>query len=735
MRRNSICTKYCVQVLLFIFALTFGVSVQAVIKPSERDALIAFYDATGGDGWANTTNKWKKADGVNFNDAGTECSWFGVTCADLGGGEHAVIKLDLASNGLTGYLPAEGGNPANPALNDLTHLEELLLGTNLITGDIPADIGDLTSLTVLSLYTNLFSGTIPTSLGSLTSLTSLSLAENDLTGSIPSQLGALTSLTVLSLHNNHLEGSIPVEFAALTGLDVLLLQSNKLTGSIPGGLTSLTSLDFTWLDIRFNGLHTDDGTLKTFLNSKQGGGDFEATQTIDADGVVTTSVGLTEVDLGWNPAAYIQAGGYRVYLSSQPDTDFTLKQEVIDKGSTGITVSSLIGCTVYYSRVHSYTEPHANNFNEVESDGQVGDTLQFMTTGSGGCSPVIISGPGSYTLAENVAVGAGVTIITALDSDSGILTYSIIAGNDSGDFAIDANSGAITIASALDFETTPGYSLTVMASDGVNDSATETVTVNVTNINDNTPAITGGTGDFSIAENLAQGETITSIIATDLDGDTLTYSIPAGNESGTFGISGTGVITLAKALDFETPPTSYDLTIMVSDGPTSVTGNVTVNVTGFDEAPSLTGGMGTFSRAENVAVGDVITTLTASDPEGTAPIFSIKAGNNSGHFAINAASGAITLAKALDFESTTSYTLTVMASDGFNESATETVTVNVTDVDESSTGTDTAAAGGGGGGCSIRPDAEFDPTLLFWICLSVVYLMRKRPVMINKLAA
>ena len=74
----------------------------------------------------------------------------------------------------------------------------------------------------------------------------------------------------------------------------------------------------------------------------------------------------------------------------------------------------------------------------------------------------------------------------------------------------------LTFNSAPDYETKTSYTATVTASDGTN-SATQNITVNVTNVNDNTPSITSS-ATFSADENQTSIGTVT---ATDEDGDTI----------------------------------------------------------------------------------------------------------------------------------------------------------------------------------------------------------------------
>ena len=143
------------------------------------------------------------------------------------------------------------------------------------------------------------------------------------------------------------------------------------------------------------------------------------------------------------------------------------------------------------------------------------------------------------------------------------------------------------------------------ASDGTN-SSTQNITVNLTNLNDNTPSITSS-ATFSAAENQTAIGTVT---ATDADGDTLSYSL-SGTDASSMSInSSSGVLIFNSAPDYETK-TSYTATVTVSDGTNSVTQNITVSITNIvnDEAPVFTSGA-TFSAAENqTAIG----TVTAMD--------------------------------------------------------------------------------------------------------------------------
>ena len=184
--------------------------------------------------------------------------------------------------------------------------------------------------------------------------------------------------------------------------------------------------------------------------------------------------------------------------------------------------------------------------------------------------------------------------------DDDTLTYSITAGNNDGLFAMDSSSGAITVDKALDHETADTHSLTVKAADAAL-SATATVTVTVTDVNE-VPSISASS--FTIAENASVGAAVGTKTGTDVDGDTLAYSITAGNNDGLFAMdSSSGAITVKAALDHETA-SSHSLTVQAADAALSATATVTVNVTDVNEVPSISAS--SFTIAENASVGAAV---------------------------------------------------------------------------------------------------------------------------------
>jgi VCBS repeat-containing protein len=326
--------------------------------------------------------------------------------------------------------------------------------------------------------------------------------------------------------------------------------------------------------------------------------------------------------------------------------------------------------------------------------------------------------------AATTDAGLSGTLVGA-DVDAGdTLTYGIVGGTANGDgtvsrvgtygtLTVDTSTGAYSYAKdaaaieALDAGDTPTDSFTVSVSDGDGPLVTQTYEVHLSGADD-APTLADPT-DGAIAE-VDQSAATTdaglsgTLVGADVDaGDTLTYGIVGGTANGdgtvsrvgTYGTltvdTSTGAYSYAKdaaaieALDAgDTPTDSFTVSVSDGDGPL-VTQTYEVHLSGADDAPVITapngGNAHTVTFAENTALGTVIANVDATDVDSPLLTYSITGGNEAGRFAIDSATGVITLAAALDYETTTSYTLAIQVSDG-SLADTQQIVVNVTDVVE-----------------------------------------------------
>ena len=270
-----------------------------------------------------------------------------------------------------------------------------------------------------------------------------------------------------------------------------------------------------------------------------------------------------------------------------------------------------------------------------------------------------------------------VSSISPSDVDGDTLTLTL-SGSDATSFSL-TNVGVLSFISAPDYEVKKSYSITISATDGTL-TVSKDITVAITNVNDVAPVISSS-ASYSSAENQT---TIGSVSASDVEGDTLTYSI-SGTE---LAISSTGVITFISAPDYETK-SSYTATVTVSDGVNTASKALTVSVTNVNDiAPVITSSASSYALNENSTA--VIATITASDAEGDSVVYSTS-GTDASFFNIGSSSGVLTLKVAPDYETKSSYSFNVVASDGVNNGS-KAITLSIANLNDNSPSFTSSAA-------------------------------------------
>ncbi|MCY3895377.1 MAG: cadherin repeat domain-containing protein, partial [Chloroflexi bacterium] len=319
---------------------------------------------------------------------------------------------------------------------------------------------------------------------------------------------------------------------------------------------------------------------------------------------------------------------------------------------------------------------------EARAGGSQATTTATVTVTDVDEAPAFGAADYGFSVAEDAATGAAVGSVSATDPEDGDLTYAITAGNEAGAFAINTGTGALTVAGALDYETTDEYHLTVTASDAAGHTATADIEITVTDVAF-PPVFAEASYAWTVAEDAAMAAALGSVSATEPEGGAVTFKITAGNGAGHVAIdSSTGALTVAGALDYETTP-SYSLTVEATSGGGAATATatvpVTVTVTNVDEPPVFGAASYAFSVAEDAALGTTIGTVTASDPEGGTVVYDITVGNDALTWAVDALQGAVVVGARLNQAATPSYRLTVRAGSlAGGPSATTTVTITVT---------------------------------------------------------
>ncbi len=297
----------------------------------------------------------------------------------------------------------------------------------------------------------------------------------------------------------------------------------------------------------------------------------------------------------------------------------------------------------------------------------------------------------TQTVAENTPAGANIgTPYSVTDADGDTVTYSL-EGADADAFDIDTETGQIKTEAVLDYETETSYSVTIRVSDGeFTDSIA--VRIDVTDVEENRdPVFTeGDTATRTVQENIYWRINIGSAIeATDPDNDALTYTL-SGTDADSFEIVSTSGQLKTKAtatFDYETK-SSYSVTVSVSDGKGgSDSIDVTIRVIDVYEgstnrAPVFTEGDST-TRAvrENTAVGTLIgTPVSATDVNRKDILTYSLRGPDAASFSIDPTTGQLRTRAILDYETKSSYSVTVSVSDGRGRRDSIDVTITLGDV-------------------------------------------------------
>jgi hypothetical protein len=267
-------------------------------------------------------------------------------------------------------------------------------------------------------------------------------------------------------------------------------------------------------------------------------------------------------------------------------------------------------------------------------------------------------------------------ILEATDADGSDLDYSISRTNAS--LFNCTSKGVVTFKNAPDYEKDKHtYTFRAIVTDG-DHNATQDITINITDKNDETPVFTGS-NSANAEEN--QRNAIT-LVATDADaGDVLTYSISGGADAGSFNIIGAVVAFKNSEIpNYESGKISYSFIAKVTDKKNhSSTRNVTINITDKNDETPVFIGLNSANVEENQR--NVIR-LTATDADtGNTLVYSISGTDASLFTCTNA--GIVTFNTAPDYEQKKHrYSFVATVTDG-DHNAIQNVTItllNETDV-------------------------------------------------------
>ncbi|XP_062873349.1 protocadherin Fat 3a isoform X1 [Trichomycterus rosablanca] len=292
------------------------------------------------------------------------------------------------------------------------------------------------------------------------------------------------------------------------------------------------------------------------------------------------------------------------------------------------------------------------------------------------------------TVAEDTPPDTEVLQVLASDRDEHHrLTFALSGSVDPASmrlFRINANTGHIYTAQRLDHETNTQHVLSVTVKDQEFPyrRSVARVLVGVEDVNDHAPQFTMAMYDGRVYESAALGSAVVAVTALDKDkgqNAQISYSIESGNTGSTFRVDPVlGIVSVARELELSTMG-HYVLTVRGVDHgspPLSSTTVVRIAVTLSDNSPPR------FPQSEYQAevsegVGAGTSVITVGALSLSTPTYEIHHGDRT--FRINQYSGVITTHRALDYESVSSYSLIVTATNMAGQSSNASVTVSVLD--------------------------------------------------------
>ncbi|XP_005464567.1 cadherin-6 [Oreochromis niloticus] len=308
---------------------------------------------------------------------------------------------------------------------------------------------------------------------------------------------------------------------------------------------------------------------------------------------------------------------------------------------------------------------------------------------------------------ERSDIGTSVTQVTATDADdrmygnSAKLVYSISQGHPY--FSVEPNTGVIRTALGpgdMDREQREHYQVVIEAKDmggqrgGLTGSTV--VKITLTDVNDNPPRFTQSIYQFRVPESSKSGSIVGRIQATDKDigkNSEMDFTIISGDGMEMFDISTDketqeGLITVRKPLDYEKKP-SYTIELQVqntqeyvrfmSSGPKDMA-TVRLAVDDVDEPPVFEKASYLYEVKEDVAVGTVVGSVSAMDPDRARSIvnYSIDRRTDRGHlFNVYPMNGSVFLLKSLDRETTAWHNISIVATELNNPRQSSSVSVYI----------------------------------------------------------
>ncbi|CAH2301204.1 protocadherin-23 [Pelobates cultripes] len=285
-------------------------------------------------------------------------------------------------------------------------------------------------------------------------------------------------------------------------------------------------------------------------------------------------------------------------------------------------------------------------------------------------SPYFVSLPVASVM-EDAEIGSLIHHIAAEDPDNGRngkITFRILDGNSKQAFWLDETTGWLTLCSPVDRELQSLYVLTILAFDDGSPvlSTTQTMTVTVIDVNDESPKFLKPLYEATVPENREPGFYVIRIEAVDSDSginSMLAYQIVPGPAHGLFRINPhTGELVTAAIFDREKQEHIFLKVVVTDGGAPTLSSTATIMCTVLDEndsTPEFLHPSVEIHIPENQELGIIHKALALDKDSGNNGIvhFQIIGGNTGEYFAMNNTSGELWATRSLDREDVSNFTI------------------------------------------------------------------------------
>jgi len=408
--------------------------------------------------------------------------------------------------------------------------------------------------------------------------------------------------------------------------------------------------------------------------------------TVNADDVVITAQGAhIELDFGdGHPVAI--AGGQEVLMghdlwtelaSDQKDAavDNASVQEALTVLNNGgdltttleETAAGLSGGSpneghsfVELTRVVEETDPNAFNFAIANSDAG-GAPITQVSSAPVNSAPLVDNQ--GFTGNEDTVI-SGRVVATDVENDT--LTYNLVSQPGNGVITLDPDTGDFVYTPNANYNGPDSFVVTV--TDGHGNTTTSTISLTVNSVND--APVTNDQNLTTPEDTPVSGQ----VVATDVEGDTLTYTVSGSSAHGTV------VLNASTGGFVYTPGANYNgsdsFVVTVSDGNGgTTTSTITIGVTPVNDAP--------VSSDQNLTTPEdtpISGTVVATDVDGDSLAYSVTTSATHGTVTLDAATGAFVYIPGANYNGADSFVVTI--ADGQGGVTTSTINIGVTPVND-----------------------------------------------------